>query len=48
LLKRGYVDARYKPEYSITEEELKALIDRVRKVKDVVERICKEKISLIH
>ena len=45
LLKRGYIDARYKPEYSITEEELKALVDRVKKMREVVENICTEKIK---
>lgn len=45
LLKRGYIDARYKPEYSITEEELKALIERVKKMQEVVEKICKKKIA---
>ncbi len=47
LLKRGYIDARYKPEYSITEEELKALIERVKKMQQTVEKICKEKIASI-
>lgn len=47
LLKRGYIDARYKPEYFITEEELKALIERVKKMQDTVEKICKEKIVSI-
>lgn len=45
LLKRGYIDARYKPEYFITKEELQALFERVNKMKDIVEKICKEKIS---
>ena len=47
LLKRGYVDARYKNDYKITKNELEALIDRVNKMKTVVKRICKKKIDLI-
>lgn len=47
LLKRGYIDARYKPEYSITEEELKALIERVKKLQETIGRICKERIASI-
>ena len=47
LLKRSYIDARYKPEYTITETELKALIERINKMKETVERICKEKIASI-
>lgn len=47
LLKRGYIDARYKPEYSITERELKSLIERVKKMQEVVDRICKHKIASI-
>src|ERR1044071_8675890 len=30
LLKKGYIDARYKDDYVITEEELQILIDRVK------------------
>ena len=47
LLKRGYIDARYKPEYSITESELTALIERVKKMREIVDRICKERITAI-
>jgi len=47
LLKRGYIDARYKDDYIITEDELQALIDKVESMKGVVERICKEKINTI-
>jgi HEPN domain-containing protein len=45
LLKRGYVDARYKKDYKITDEELQVLIDRVGKLQGIAERICKEKIE---
>lgn len=45
LLKRGYIDARYKLDYQITAEELKELIEKVTKMQTVVEQICKEKIE---
>jgi HEPN domain-containing protein/predicted nucleotidyltransferase len=45
LLKRGYVDARYKDHYAISAEELSQLIDRVSKLQAIAERICREKIA---
>ncbi|RXF67724.1 HEPN domain-containing protein [Arcticibacter tournemirensis] len=45
LLKKGYVDARYKPDYNITKDELYLLIQRVTLMKKVVEEICQKKIS---
>lgn len=45
LLKRGYIDARYKLDYQITAEELKELIEKLTKMQSVVEQICKEKIE---
>ncbi|HRE67750.1 MAG TPA: HEPN domain-containing protein [Cyclobacteriaceae bacterium] len=47
LLKRGYVDARYRDDYFITKDELSSLIDRVKEMQGIVERICKEKIASI-
>jgi HEPN domain-containing protein len=45
LLRRGYIDARYKQDYVITEEELNKLIEKVSRMKEVVERVCREKIK---
>lgn len=45
LLKRGYVDARYKDHYEISAEELAHLIERVSKLQAIAERICREKIA---
>ena len=45
LLKRGYVDARYKEHYEITEGELALLIERVGRLQQVAERICLVKIA---
>jgi len=45
LLKRGYVDARYKEQYAITAEELGVLIERVSKLQDIAETLCLRKIA---
>lgn len=48
LLKRSYIDARYKPDYAITREELEALIQRVKRLQNIVEHICTEKIKSLY
>jgi len=45
LLKRGYIDARYREDYVITKNELNDLINKVTLMVAIVERICKEKIA---
>jgi hypothetical protein len=45
LLKRGYIDTRYKDHYEITVEELAILIERVLKLQTIAERLCLEKIA---
>jgi uncharacterized protein len=45
LLKRAYIDARYKREYRITKKELEYLAGRVRKLQRLTRGICKEKIE---
>jgi len=40
LLLQGYVDARYKEEYAITEEELNLLTDRIGRLLSIAERVC--------
>lgn len=47
LLKRGYVDARYREDYVITSDELSVLTERVGKMIPIVEKYCKEKIKSI-
>ncbi len=44
LLRKAYVDARYKAEYKISKEDLEWLAGRVQLLRDLTERICKEKI----
>ena len=45
LLKRAYVDARYSDDYAITKEDLDYLAGRVKVLRDLTERICREKIE---
>ena len=45
LLKRGYIDARYKIDYTITEQELRTLMEREKQMQEMVDRVCKEKIA---
>ncbi len=45
LLKKAYVDARYKAEYKIAKEDLEYLSERVKLLRTLTEQICKEKIA---
>lgn len=45
LLKRGYIDARYKDDYVITLEEFDVLLSRINKMKDVVKKISMDRIN---
>lgn len=45
LLKKGYIDARYKNDYVITQEEFSILLGRVKKMSEIVERISLQKIA---
>jgi HEPN domain-containing protein len=47
LLKKAYVDARYNDKYVITEDELNTLLERVKLLQEIAERICKDKIASI-
>ena len=47
LLKKAYIDARYKRDYVITREELEYLSARVRKLQELTKRICEEKIETL-
>ncbi len=47
LLKRAYIDARYKRDYKITKAELEYLAGRVRKLQRLTKNICREKITSI-
>jgi HEPN domain-containing protein/predicted nucleotidyltransferase len=45
LLRKAYVDARYKPSYSITQQQLEWLADRVEHLQQLTETLCKQKID---
>ena len=45
LLRKAYVNARYKPSYKITQEELEWLAERVLHLQALTEKLCKEKIA---
>ncbi|OYY88555.1 MAG: DNA-binding protein [Sphingomonas sp. 28-66-16] len=45
LLKRAYVEARYSPSYEIGAEDLDALAGSVKRLRDVVEVLCVERLA---
>ncbi|MCF0051635.1 HEPN domain-containing protein [Dyadobacter sp. LJ53] len=45
LLKKAYIDARYEKHYKIEKEELEYLGGRVTLLKDLTERICRDRIA---
>ncbi len=45
LLRKAYVNARYKPSYSITRQELEWLAERVLHLQALTEKLCKAKIA---
>jgi len=45
LLKKAYVDARYKADYQIGKNDLEYLAERVQLLRDLTEKFCKEKIA---
>lgn len=47
LLKKAYIDARYKKSYKITKRELTYLSARVEKLQQLTKEICKKRISKI-
>lgn len=45
LLKKAYIDSRYKLDYSISREDLEYLSERVQKLRELTELACNEKIA---
>ena len=45
LLKKAYVEARYNMDYTISKEVLEYLSERVQLLRDLTEKICKQKIE---
>ncbi|MBB6611793.1 HEPN domain-containing protein [Pontibacter sp. Tf4] len=47
LLKKGYIDARYKSEYTIAASEIYDLIDRIEQMQKIVYELCSQKVLSI-
>ncbi len=45
LLKKAYIDSRYKLDYSISRDDLEYLSERVQKLRELTELACNEKIA---
>ncbi|MFR9165616.1 MAG: HEPN domain-containing protein [Dysgonomonas sp.] len=45
LLKAAYVDARYNPHFVVTKEDIDALVPKVELLRDITEKICRERIN---
>ncbi len=45
LLKKSYVDSRYNPNFKITKNELEILFERVKKIEQMIEKLCEDKIG---
>ena len=45
LLQRAYVESRYNPDFEITKEDLDALLPKVERLRDIVERVCTAQIE---
>ncbi len=45
LLKDAYVQARYNPGFVVTQADLDTLVPRVERLRDIVEKACREKIE---
>ena len=45
ILRKAYIDARYKQNYSITKEELKQLAQQVKELEEIGKLLCSEKID---
>jgi len=45
LLRKAYIDARYKRDYKITKEELQKMMTKVERLREVGEQLCRNKIE---
>ena len=44
-LQRAYIESRYNPDFEITKEDIDALIPKVEQLRDIVEKVCRERIA---
>lgn len=47
LLKRAYVEARYSTAYEISTDELTAILTSIRRLRDLVELVCRERLDTL-
>ena len=45
LLERAYVESRYNPDFEITKEDIDALLPKVERLRDIVEKVCTAQIN---
>lgn len=45
LLRRAYLEARYNPKFVVTKDEVDILHSKVERLKEIVEKVCRERIT---
>lgn len=45
LLQRAYIESRYNPDFEITKEDIDALLPKIEQLRDIVEKVCCERIA---
>ncbi len=45
LLQRAYIESRYNSEFEITKEDIDALLPKIEQLRDIVEKVCRERIA---
>lgn len=45
LLERAYIESRYNPDFEIVKADIDALIPKVEQLRDIVERVCRERLA---
>jgi predicted nucleotidyltransferase/HEPN domain-containing protein len=45
MLKRAYVEARYSASYTVSAEDLDAIVASVKRLRDIVEQVCRERLD---
>jgi len=48
LLRRAYVEARYSAEYTVSDEELAWLVERVTRLQEIVAAVCQDRLNSAH
>jgi len=45
LLQRAYIESRYNHDFEITKEDIDALIPKIEQLRDIVDKVCRERIA---